>query len=525
MPVKQRELARSAATRPQRVSAKTAALLELGETRRRRGGRRGGSRHRQVAVEAHGDDTKKQSSARRCTDEGAACGREAVLDERAQPLQRGREIDSEVDSVAPLDSLDVDLTAAHELLNRVRAQQVVGTKLQAASHRQTVLRDGRLPSGDLALILAEAAADVADRAGTESDQVAAGVRRVSHEVAVQTTVFLGPCQIVFRKGEMVHTDVAIAGGAQPFHRQLQQRQTLLRPGQIGARDLTLGLEEGRHVSVAINRDTLRPRRDHGVERVRETRGRLQWQPVDQIEVDRSQSRAATRLDDRQSLGDALHAVDGLLHSRIEVLDTEADAIEAQLRQHRDITVMDVARIELDRKLTLADPTEAKAVGEGGEQPGELGPAQEIRSPAPEVQLHHLTACIEQRRNQPQLLQQPLDVMLSAGRVTADGAVAAAVEARAEAVGDVNVERDRARRDLDVAAPRPAAQLLLAEVLTELSRGRIRGVPGAGGVVATQHPDVENWLRAHRPQVGPRARDCLSWKAAPDPHRHRGSSVL
>src|SRR5438105_15663298 len=87
MPLKQRELARSAATRPQSVSAKTAALLELGETRRRRGGRRGGSRHWQVAVEAHGDDTKKQSSARRCTDEGAACGREAVLDERAQPLR------------------------------------------------------------------------------------------------------------------------------------------------------------------------------------------------------------------------------------------------------------------------------------------------------------------------------------------------------------------------------------------------------------------------------------------------------
>src|SRR5207302_1071446 len=73
--------------------------------------------------------------------------------------------------------------------------------------------------------------------------------------------------------------------------------------------------------------------------------------------------------------------------------------------------------------------------------------------------------------------------------------------------------------------RSATRLLLAEVLTELRRGRIRGVPGAGGVVATQHPDIENWLRAHRPQVGPGAGDCLSWKAAPDPHRHRGSSVL
>src|SRR5207253_11243122 len=121
----------------------------------------------------------------------------------------------------------------------------------------------------------------------------------------------------------------------------------------------LGLGEGRHVSVAINRDTLRPRPDHGVERVRETRGRLQWQTVDQIEVDRSQSRAATRLDDRQSLGDALHAVDGLLHSRIEVLDTEADAIEAQLRQHSDINVMDVARSELERKLNHEHTPHAK----------------------------------------------------------------------------------------------------------------------------------------------------------------------
>src|SRR5438045_8007626 len=60
-----------------------------------------------------------------------------------------------------------------------------------------------------------------------------------------------------------------------------------------------------------------------------------------------------------------------LFRSVEVLDAEAHAIEAQLSQHRDITVMDVARIELNRKITLGDATEAKAVGRSEEHTSEL----------------------------------------------------------------------------------------------------------------------------------------------------------
>ena len=148
------------------------------------------------------------------------------------------------------------------------------------------------------------------------------------------------------------------------------------------------------MSIAVDRNALGPRPDHRVERARKARGRLQGQPIDQINVDRTQPAAPGCLDDRKRLGDALHAVDGLLHASIEVLNAQADAIETELREHRDITVVDVTRIELDREITLGGAAEAKAAVKAREQLRELRAAQEVRRPAPEMQLDHFATRIE-----------------------------------------------------------------------------------------------------------------------------------
>ena len=108
-------------------------LLELGEVCRR-GRRRDRSCDGEVTVEARGDDAQQQPTARRRAYDAGVCGREPVIDERVQPLERGCEICSEVDPVAPLDRPNVDLAAAHQLLNRIGTQQIVGAELQPACH-------------------------------------------------------------------------------------------------------------------------------------------------------------------------------------------------------------------------------------------------------------------------------------------------------------------------------------------------------------------------------------------------------
>src|SRR5256885_29028 len=94
----------------------------------------------QVAVETHGEDTQQKPPARRCAYMSHIGAREPVLDERTQPLQRGREIRPELDPVVPLERRDVDLPATHELLNRVCARQVIGAELESARHGQLVLQ-------------------------------------------------------------------------------------------------------------------------------------------------------------------------------------------------------------------------------------------------------------------------------------------------------------------------------------------------------------------------------------------------
>ena len=47
-----------------------------------------------------------------------------------------------------------------------------------------------LPAGQVARVLAEAVADVADRAHAQADQVAVGVGGVAHEIAMQAAALL-----------------------------------------------------------------------------------------------------------------------------------------------------------------------------------------------------------------------------------------------------------------------------------------------------------------------------------------------
>src|SRR5215218_6658500 len=138
----------------------------------------------EVSVEAHGDITQQQSTPCGREDTAGFPAYEPIRHERCEPVQRIGEIGIEIDRVAPLQRRNRDLSLAHQLLDEVCAQPIVLVQVHAAEDRQTAVVNRDLPAGKVPRVLAEAVADMADRAHAQADQVAVGVGRVAHEVAM-----------------------------------------------------------------------------------------------------------------------------------------------------------------------------------------------------------------------------------------------------------------------------------------------------------------------------------------------------
>jgi hypothetical protein len=98
---------------------------------------------------------------------------------------------------------------------------------------------------------------------------------------------------------------------------------------------------------------------HGFQRVRESVQRLFRQAVDQVEVDRAETRRARRVDQGDRLVHALDAVDRALHGGIEVLHAEADAVETEPREPGHVVGIGMARIDLDAELALPGSAKRK----------------------------------------------------------------------------------------------------------------------------------------------------------------------
>ena len=166
----------------------------------------------QVVVEAHGDDTQQQAAARRGGDApraDLAPGRRRRA-ARAAPARAAKYSSKSMSwrrsmasmSIAPW-HMSCWMTSARTRSSKLssRPRHTGGWPRSTAS----------LPGRQLARILAEGVADVADGADAEADQIAVGVRGVAHEIAVQRAGVLRQRQVVVRQREVIHADVAVAG--------------------------------------------------------------------------------------------------------------------------------------------------------------------------------------------------------------------------------------------------------------------------------------------------------------------------
>jgi len=187
--------------------------------------------------------------------------------------------------------------------------------------------------------------------------------------------------------------------------------------------------------------------------------------------------------------DRLHAVDRLLHLRVEVLETEAQPVDAGLGQRVELLGGRLARVDLDTDLAIRG--EAEGAAEDRHQLAQVVRRQEGRRAAPPVDLHHLAAAgLEQRGGHLDLARQHGKITTSPGAVARDGHVAAAEEAAHVAEGDMDIERQWPVR-LFTAARQDLAVLERTEVVGELRRRGIRGVAWAGAVVLDDHLPVES----------------------------------
>src|SRR5690606_39868377 len=99
-------------------------------------------------------------------------------------------------------------------------------------------------------------------------------------------------------------------------------------------------------------------------------------------------------------------------------------------------------------------------------------AEEVRGAAAQVHLYHLAVAVEQRPEHGHLPHEAVQVGFAAAEVAGDDAVAAAVEAGAEAERDVRVQRQPARDRVVIAEPRRASEIPRPEFAAGPAGGRV-----------------------------------------------------
>ena len=249
--------------------------------------------------------------------------------------------------------------------------------------------------------------------------------------------------------------------------------------------------------IGVDGEAIRLGRQHGVDRLRETLQVLLRQAVDEVHAHRPEAELAGLAYQPQRVGHGLDPVDGLLHQRVEILDAEAAAVEADARQVAQRVAGDGARVELDGVFAARIARQLEVAAELLDQPVDLERCQERRRAAAEVQLLDLTVAVVELALQLDLAMQAVQVGLGLLVVAGDDLGAAAVETGARAEGDVHVQRQWPRNRVLVARERRRPVLGKPEAVGELHRRRVRRIARARPVVATDEVDVEaDLVRIH-----------------------------
>ena len=289
----------------------------------------------QIDVEGGSDQTHERTPRFGDGNTAALDGNDSVLRQGRQTRQFRGEIDRS-ESMPAGHGLEIDGEIAHQPLDNVRPQPVVVAEFDAACHGQFSVLDGILIGLDIDDVLKITLGQAADRRGAETDQDRRLVDRVTLEVAVQSAVAQGLRKAVAGPGEVIQADRHITGlGQEPGGRRS------LLPARLGVGkgifgDQLLVRLHPRNMGITEQGDPLRFQLqgllDHGLDAFH----RLVRQAVHQIQVGAMDAVLGQPVD--KPLGDleGLDPVDRLLNLGMEILDPDADPVDAGLGEVADV---------------------------------------------------------------------------------------------------------------------------------------------------------------------------------------------
>ena len=146
---------------------------------------------------------------------------------------------------------------AHQPLNDRTAQPVIRIQLNPPEYGQLTAVERAVIRIERFEVLIVGRADLADRRDTESEHVALRKRRIALEIPVQSAFPQGNSQIVFRFGEMIHSDENVARIRQRANRQRQNLQTRFGRRQIRFRNTPLRFEQTRQMRIIVDGQPVR----------------------------------------------------------------------------------------------------------------------------------------------------------------------------------------------------------------------------------------------------------------------------
>ncbi len=236
------------------------------------------------------------------------------------------------------------------------------------------------------------------------------------------------------------------------------------------------------MGVAVQSNAVRTQDGHFVKGPLYAAELLQWQAVDEVVVDGGIADFAGRLRDKLDLFEGLDAVHHLLYLRIKVLNAKAHATESQFEEGLQMRRRRIVGMSFQAVVGMGNGF--GSVENAFDEPMQIRRTEKGRGAAAEVQLLNPGLFGECVQVHLPFLEYRRDVDGFDGVVHRDAGIAAAVCAKAFAVGEVDVKADALVSIADVEGfPHQIEPLRLRwRFFIPIGNGRITRVTRTLGIV-------------------------------------------
>ena len=166
------------------------------------------------------------------------------------------------------------------------------------------------------------------------------------------------------------------------------------------------------------------------------------QAVDQVDIHRAKLQGMCRFNDGAGFFKALQAIDGALYLRVEILNTDADPIEAQFAKQAHGRPVGFPGINLDAVVTGVVVEQVEMLAQVRHQLAQFVMTEECRGAAAQMQLFDLLPRVEVAGNHLDFLLQTLQVGQGPPSILGNDLVAGAVVANVRAERYMHIQRQR-----------------------------------------------------------------------------------